>query len=402
MTNKHVPVLDENAVVELGRRFGFDAVGVTTADPFPELIPRLSGYAARGRTGFEWQADADRIDPHAWMPEARSLIAVALAYLTPKGRELARRHPQSRDGTGTRSHFGQTSVYTYGVDYHKVMHERLNDFANALEAMAGRKVSAKVAVDTSPLVDRRVAERAGIGWVGKNCMFFTPPYGSYVFLGTLCVDVDIPAKLAEQPAACGTCSHCLDACPTNALLAPGVIDAQRCLSYVTQMKGIIPRDLRKPLGRRVFGCDTCQWVCPENRQAHDSPHEAFAPSAELAYPDLVSILHMSNRDFERAYGHTAGGWRGVRTWQRNALIALGNCGDAAAVPQILPFVTSARAELRVSAAWALVQIGSEEALAAVARAIDKEVDDTVRADMVACLATKGMHGGEGDGSHGEG
>lgn len=385
MTCAPAPRLDRTAVVALGRSLGFDAVGVTTAAPFPELAPRLAEYADRGRTGFEWQVDRERIDPRTWMPDAKSLIAVALAYLTPAGRDLARRHPQRDTKAEEHTVYGQTSVYTYGVDYHSVMHERLRAFATALEELVGHKIATQVAVDTSPLVDRRVAERAGIGWVGKNCMFFVPPYGSYVFLGTLGVDLEILPDAVEQPAACGACSLCLDACPTGALLGPGVIDATRCLSYVTQMKGIIPRDLRKPLGRRVFGCDTCQWVCPENRRSENASHTEFAPMMELAYPDLIAILAMSNRQFERTYGHTAGAWRGLRTWQRNALIALGNCKDVAGVPHILPFLQSPRAELRASAAWALAQIGSEECRVAVAVAIAQEADESVREDMQASI-----------------
>ncbi|WDL98662.1 tRNA epoxyqueuosine(34) reductase QueG [Alicyclobacillus sp. ALC3] len=395
MTRSPVPWLDRSAVVALGRSLGFDAVGVTSADPFPELEPRLAQYADRGRTGFEWHADKQRIDPRAWMPEAKSLIAVALAYLTPAGRDLARRHPRRDTRAGEHTAYGQTSVYTYGVDYHSVMHERLRAFAAALEEFVGHKITAQVAVDTSPLVDRRVAERAGIGWVGKNCMFFTPPYGSYVFLGTLGVDINIPPNALEQTAACGTCSLCLDACPTGALLGPGVIDATRCLSYVTQMKGIIPRDLRKALGRRVFGCDTCQWVCPQNHRSESASHAEFTPVMELAYPDLIAILALSNRQFERMYGHTAGAWRGLRTWQRNALIALGNCKDAAAVPHILPFLQSPRPELRASAAWALAQIDSEDCRVAVAHAITQEVDESVREDMQASTEFNQSNGSKG-------
>lgn len=353
----------------MGRRAGFDATGATSADPFPELIPQLESYAQRGRTGFEYEDIPLRVDPKAWFPPARSLIAVALAYLTEEGQVLSRRHPKG-------SRHGVMTVYSYGEDYHVVMERRLRGLVEQLEARVGHPIQWRIALDTSPLVDRRVAERAGIGWVGKNCMFYTPEHGSFVFLGTLLVDIDIEQTTGEQAARCGTCTRCLEACPTGALLAPGVIDAPRCLSYITQMKGIIPEQYRIPMGRRVWGCDTCQWACPENRGVADAAHPEFVPHGELEYPDLLDILQLSNRSFQRRYGHTAAAWRGLRTWQRNALIALGNCRKPDAIPDILPFLHHTRPELRVSAAWALRRINGPEAREAVrAAAAAEEVED---------------------------
>ncbi|WP_303797956.1 tRNA epoxyqueuosine(34) reductase QueG [Alicyclobacillus macrosporangiidus] len=358
----------------LGREAGLDAVGATTADPFPEMVPRLEAYAARGRTGFEHDQVENRIDPKRWMPEARSLVAAAMAYLTPEGRQVARRHP--RDGRR-----GMVTVYSYGKDYHSVLAKRLRRLAELMEAEVGRPTRYRIAVDTSPLVDRRVAERAGIGWVGKNCMFYSPAHGSFVFLGTLLTDVEVEPAKAAVPPKCGACTRCLAACPTGALIAPGVIDARRCLSYITQMKGIIPQEFRIPMGRRVWGCDTCQWACPENRGIDAAKHAEYRPEEELAYPDLLEILSWSNRTFERRLGHTAAAWRGLRTWQRNALIALGNCRDEAAVPHIIPFLRHDRRELRASAAWALWRIGGEVARQAVADAYAAEQDPEVKADM---------------------
>ncbi|GGJ05583.1 epoxyqueuosine reductase [Alicyclobacillus cellulosilyticus] len=361
------------ALWQMGQELGFDAIGATTADPFPELVPRLAAYAARGRTGFEWEDIAERIDPKRWLPEARSLIAVALAYLTPAGRRLARRHP-------AKGLHGRLTVYAYGEDYHQVLARRLHLLHRALEAYLGRPVKARIAVDTAPLVDRAVAERSGIGWIGKNCMFYTDKHGSYVFLGTLLTDVEVEPG-SPQPDRCGTCDLCLRACPTGALLAPGVIDAKRCLSYITQMKGIIPPEFRVALGRRVWGCDTCQWACPHNAAAAAAVHPEFLPQGELAYPDLIAILSWSNREFLRRYGRTAAAWRGLATWKRNALIALGNCRDPRAVPHVVPFLSHPRPELRASAAWALWRIGDPAGTAAVRAAYVREEDPAVKAEM---------------------
>lgn len=359
---------------ELGQEAGFDAIGATTAAPFTDLVPRLQQYAERGRTGFEHEDIELRTDPKRWFPPVKSLISVVLAYLTPEGKETAKRHPANRT-------HGMVTVYSYGEDYHTVMHKKLEHLVQLLEAAVGHPVQAKITTDTSPLVDRRVAERAGVGWVGKNCMFYTHRHGSFVFLGTLLVDIEVEPAQKEHPALCGSCTRCLDACPTGALIAPGVIDATRCLSYITQMKGIIPEQYRIPMGRRVWGCDTCQWACPENAGVEASGHAEFLPQGELEFPDLVEILSLTNRSFAKKYGHTAAAWRGVRTWQRNALIAMGNSRDEAAIVHIVPFLTHERQELRVSAAWALRRIGTREAREAVIRVMPEEADELVLKEM---------------------
>ncbi|MCL6452006.1 MAG: tRNA epoxyqueuosine(34) reductase QueG [Alicyclobacillus sp.] len=370
--------VSREVLARMGRAAGFAAIGATTADPFPELVPRLRAYENRGRTGFEHAEIERRIDPKRWYPEAVSLIAVATPYLTEEGFHTARRHP--RQGL-----HGAVTVYAYGADYHTVMAERARALVQLLEAHVGGRVGYRIAVDTAPLVDRRVAERAGIGWVGKNCMLFTPEHGSFVFLGTIAVDIAIEPTGPEQPSRCGTCTRCLDACPTGALLAPGVIDATRCLSYVTQMKGVIPREFRAAMGRRVWGCDTCQWACPENRDVSFAKDAAFLPEGELAYPELVEILQWSNRGFTARYGHTAAAWRGVRTWQRNALIALGNTRKAEAVPHIAPFLRHDRVELRISAAWALGRIGGLAASRHLTEALQEEEDPACREELELAL-----------------
>lgn len=362
--------LTSEVLKRLAKQAGFDAAGATSADPFPELVPQLAQYEQRGLTGFEHADISLRVNPKAWFPPAKSLISVAMAYLTPEGRQLSRSHP--REGF-----HGQVTVYSYGEDYHTVMAKRMKTLVDLLEKELQKPIESRVAIDTAPLVDRRVAERAGVGWVGKNCMFYTPEHGSFVFLGTLAVDIEIESANQQQDPLCGNCTLCLDACPTGALLAPGVIDARRCLSYITQMKGTIPREYRAVLGRRVWGCDTCQWACPENKEVALSSHEEYRPTlpmGELEFPDLIEVLQWSNKSFAKRYGHTAAAWRGVRTWQRNALIALGNTRSKQAVPIIIPFLNHDRSELRISAAWALGRIGGEAAKQELESALQTETD----------------------------
>ncbi|MCY0895142.1 MAG: tRNA epoxyqueuosine(34) reductase QueG [Alicyclobacillaceae bacterium] len=372
-------------VRRIGGELGFDAVGVTDAAPFPELVEQLHDYERRGLTGFEERDVQRRVHPTQSFPGAQAIVAVAMAYQTASGQAIAKSHPTGRQ-------HGQMSVYVYGQDYHQVMKERLATLHERLMEFCGYVFPAHIAVDTSPLVDRRVAERAGIGWVGKNCMFFVPGYGSYVFLGSLVLGtpVDIEkqdAKVKHEASACHQCTLCLAACPTGALLAPGVIDATRCLSYITQMKGVVPREFRRRLGRRVFGCDTCQWACPENRGVFASKHHEFDPSEELAHPDLIALLRMTNRSFMRRYGTSAAAWRGLRTVQRNALIALGNAEAVEALPEMIPFLTHPRRDLRATAAWALGQFDVSEARQTLASRLHEETDEMVLEEIQAALAT---------------
>jgi len=376
----------------LAEEVGLPEIAATDASPFDDLARPLADYEARGRTGFEWADAAERMDPRFWLPEAKSIVTAALPYLTEEGARRMREHPRSEIR-------GQTSCYVYGEDYHRVLSDRLTALAGRIGNLVGREIRYRVAVDTSPLVDRRVAERSGLGWIGKNGMLFSPRYGSYVFLGALLIDVEIEDALHLPPAIgkhCGDCDLCMRACPTQAFVAPGELKATACLSYVTQMKGIIPRAYRKPLGRRVWGCDVCQQVCPLNRDRAHAEDPVFTPDAEAAYPDLVRLLGMSNRQFLRAYGRSAMAWRGVRTMQRNALVALGNLRRPEAVPIVARFLASDRVELRASAAWALGEIGGQDALRELRAAFASEQDPDVRKEIEDAIANAWGKACEGD------
>jgi len=385
----------------LAEEVGLPEIAATDASPFDDLASPLAAYEARGRTGFEWANASERMDPRFWLPEAKSIVTAALPYLTEEGARQMRDHPRS-------DLRGQTSCYVYGEDYHRVLSERLTALAKRLEKVVGRELRYRVAVDTSPLVDRRVAERSGLGWIGKNGMLFSRQYGSYVFLGSLLLDIEIedaehlPPDIGKH---CGDCDLCMRACPTQAFVDPGELNATACLSYVTQMKGIIPRPYRKPLGRRVWGCDVCQQACPLNRDRAPARDPSFSPDADVAYPDLVRLLEMSNRQFLRVYGRSAMAWRGVRTLQRNALVALGNLRRPEAVPLVARFLASDRVELRASAAWALGEIGGQDALRQLQAALASEQDPDVRKEMEDAIANASCRindGGEGRDEKGSG
>ncbi|MHB1629417.1 MAG: tRNA epoxyqueuosine(34) reductase QueG [Bacilli bacterium] len=366
----------------IGREAAVEAIGVADAEPFHDLMPLLRRYYAEGRSsGFEHPLGEQRVDPGALLPGAQSIVSIAVPYRTRQ--TVAMRRPKGRRG--------MVSAYAWGRDYHPVLKEKLRMVADLLERACGRAIRSLPCVDTAPLVDRAVAERAGIGFVGKNCMVITKEYGSWVFLGALLTDVRIePQSSPMSMDSCGDCDLCLTACPTGALREPFVLDSQSCLSYLTQSKGMIAEEYRAALGRRVWGCDTCQTVCPKNHVSLLGEEAAFTPDPELSFPDLKRILTLSGRAFMREFGHTAAAWRGFSVWRRNAVIALGNMRDLEALPLLLPLLSDPRPEIRASAAWALSRIdihgasapptnGKKMRLRRFSGMADASVGDAVRA-----------------------
>lgn len=248
---------------------------------------------------------------------------------------------------------GPVARYARGRDYHDVMLERLAELHEWLEAEVGRPVSGKAYVDTGPILERDLARRAGLGWFGKNTMLIHPRLGSFFFLGAILVDLELTADAPFESEHCGTCTRCLDACPTQALVAPGVMDARRCISYLTiELKGAIPETLRSGLGDHVYGCDVCQDVCPWNvRFARALDEPALAPRAEI---DAVEMLALDDAGFRERYRGTAITRAKRRGLARNAAVVLGNRGDASA----LPMLERAASEdpdpvVREHAAWAI-------------------------------------------------
>ena len=248
---------------------------------------------------------------------------------------------------------GPVARYARGRDYHDVMLERLAELHRWLEAEVGRPVSGKAYVDTGPILERDLARRAGLGWFGKNTMLIHPRLGSFFFLGAILVDLELTADAPFEAEHCGTCTRCLDACPTQALVAPGVMDARRCISYLTiELKGAIPETFRSGLGDHVYGCDVCQDVCPWNvRFARALDEPALAPRAEI---DAVEMLALDDAGFRERYRGTAVTRAKRRGLARNAAVVLGNRGDASA----LPALERAASEdpdpvVREHAAWAI-------------------------------------------------
>src|SRR5690606_1536920 len=281
---------------------------------------------------------------------------------------------------------GVVSRYAWGRDYHPILKEKIDAICAFLEARVDFPIEARSYVDTGPPVDRAIAVRAGIGWYGKNACVYVPGSGSWVFLGEIITNVPLDPDPATS-RSCGTCDKCIRACPTGAIERPYWVNPHKCLSYITQMPGMIPKEYRKAMGRRLWGCDVCQIVCPWNWEAEAAGDDAFRPSPELtARPALIPLLTMTNSQFRRWFGPTAMSWRGKKIIQRNACICLGNIGDPEAVPALEDrLLHDAKPEVRASAAWALGQISDDRSLRALERArraeshpmVLEEIDDAM-------------------------
>ncbi|GAX91948.1 tRNA epoxyqueuosine(34) reductase QueG [Effusibacillus lacus] len=357
---------------EIREKLGIDMIGTTTAEPFHDVVETLKMYREKGyESGFEHPVIEERIDPEALVPGARSIVAIAMAYHTEQHAELKR--PK-----GIR---GALSKYAWGLDYHHVLRDKLNALAAEIGQRIGRPIAYNTSVDTGPMVDRSVANRAGLGWFGKHCSIITEKHGSWVFLGQLVTDVAIEPSPPAPTSLCGDCDLCIRACPTGALVDPYTTDSSKCLSYITQMKGFVPEEFRTRFGTRIWGCDTCQIVCPSNKGVEAGTHEGFLPDQDLSYPDLLELLKMSNREFKRIFGKTAAAWRGLTVMKRNAIIALGNIKDKRATPILIELLKDERPEIRGTAAWALGKIGGEEARRSVEKALSSETDRQVRHEM---------------------
>ncbi len=348
--------------------FGIDDIGFASADPFLSLKSILLDRREKGyESGFE-EPDLDkRIYPELSLEQPASLISIAVAYPS-KMDNPPKSEPGQRRGILARSAWGQ--------DYHQVLRQAM---AKLKEFILERVPDARIEdmVDTGALSDRAVAQRAGIGFHGKNCAVISPKWGSWIYLGELITNIPFQP---DTPVTedCGECTKCLDACPTGALVGPGELNAQRCISFLTQTKGFLEEEFMVKIGNRLYGCDTCQVVCPKNKGKSWAHRPELQPDPETVKPLLLPILDLSNREFKERFGDSAAAWRGKKPIQRNAVIALGNFKDLSSVPKLIDImVNDPRPVLRGTAAWALSRIGGEEALAALAKAAGSEADPEV-------------------------
>lgn len=363
------------------RALGCLALGVTSAEPLPAAREAWQAWLAAGHHGgMAYLEQPDRADPRSLLPQAKSAIVVAIGY--PPSRELValRRPSEPRPR-------GRIAGYAQAVDYHSLLWRKLGDLGQHLTDLLGQSVVGRPCVDTAPLLERALAARAGVGFQGKSTLTLIPGVGTTVFLGTLLTDADLPPSIPLQPR-CGECTACLDICPTGAFVGPYVLDARRCIAYLTiEHRGVIPRELRRGIGTRVFGCDACQEVCPFNG---DKPRP-WAP--ELSHPaglsvDLIELLELRSSGYRRLVKGRALRRVSRPMLQRNAAVALGNSGAAAAVdPLVRCLRENPNALVRLHAAWALGELGGDAARRALEGAHDSDEAAEVREEAGLALVS---------------
>ena len=359
-------------LIEYSEQIGIQKIGFTTADTFETLKERLAVQQALSyQSGFEKGSIEERTTPRLLMPKAQSIISIALAYPsrmkeTPRGTKGDRR--------------GIFARVSWGKDYHVVLREKLNLLGEFLQNKLS-DVQYKVMVDTGELSDRAVAERAGVGFVGKNCSLITEEYGSYVYLGELITNIPFaPDEPIEE--GCGDCTICIDACPTGALVQGGQLNAQKCIAYQTLTKQFLPDEFRDKIGNRLYGCDTCQQVCPKNKGIDFHVHPEFEPDPELVKPRLVPLLTISNREYKEKFGDMSSSWRGKKPIQRNAIIALAHYKEKASVDLLATLMKEdPRPVIRGTAAWAIGKINRDDAETLIEEAMTTEKDEEVIHEM---------------------
>ena len=357
-------------IVELSEQHGFDRCAVAPVETLPAAL-RLGEWLGDGMHGsMEWmvRSAAGRSDPRQVLAAARSVIVVALNYRT--------------DVAATDSPTDACiSRYAWGDEYHRVLGDRLDALFAEIRTVAP-EIEGRWYVDTGPVMEKAWAERAGLGWIGKHANVISRDLGSWIFLGAIIVDVDLHGGEPHRDY-CGTCTACIDACPTDAIVAPYVVDARRCISYLTiENRGAIPVEYRRQIGNRVFGCDDCQDVCPWNRFARASRHaQAFEPRPLNHSPALVELLALSDEEFRLRFKDSPVLRAKRRGLARNVAIALGNSGDASAVGPLVGALADSEALVRSHAAWALGELGGSVAEAGLEAHREREDDDEVIAEI---------------------
>ena len=334
-------------IINLAKDIGISKIGFTTADDFDYLEKSLRLAVEEGRnSGFEHKNIEERIKPKLSLASAKTIISIAVAYP----------HKLKQQPQKTAYKRGKFTPNSWGLDYHYVLQDKLDRLAKGIEELTA-DFEYKGMVDTGALVDTAVAQRAGIGFIGKNGLVISKEFGSYMFLGELITNLDIEP---DQPVdyGCGDCNRCVTACPTSCLIGDGSMNAKRCLSFQTQDKGVMDLEFRKKIKTVIYGCDICQICCPYNKGLDNPLATEIDP--DLSHPELLPFLELSNGQFKEKFGHVAGSWRGKNILQRNAIIALANANDRSAIPKMLEIIDKEQNPIHVvTAIWALSQLVRE-------------------------------------------
>jgi epoxyqueuosine reductase len=362
---------------------GFELVGISPVrvppheESFAEWLRR--GFA--GELAYMSRTEQLRRNPRELVPWAASVISVGMNYCTPYPRVASPHEPK-----------GWISRYAWGEDYHQLIKQRLEALLETIRHISTGFVEGKAFVDSGPVMEREFAGIAGIGWVGKNTHLISPKKGSWFFLGELFLNLPLTYDRPIRDR-CGRCELCLKACPTGAFVGPYVLDARRCISYLTiELKGFIPRHLRPLIGNHIFGCDICQEICPYNVKAQPTEEKAFLPRKGLYAPSLISLLSLDEKEFRRRFQGSPILRAKRRGLLRNVAVALGNAKSVMALPALILALDDQEALVRGHVAWAIGQIGSPEGMRALERRWSIENDALVRDEIEAAIEARKKFG----------
>lgn len=358
-----------NRISSKARALGFEKVGFARAEPLGSQSG-LDKWLESGHQGeMHWMSKnaAKRQNPSLILADVRTVLSLAVNYYHPIDHSENPRH-------------GKISRYAWGLDYHRLMKSRLRKLAkwitNALPPANGLFYS-----DTGPVMDKVWAHKAGLGWIGKHSNLVTRDQGSWMFLGEILLDMELP-ETQENGNFCGTCRRCLDICPTGAIVAPYVVDSRLCISYLTiELKGPVPLELRPLIGTRIFGCDDCQDVCPWNRFAQPSQEKDFYPAPGNQAPVLMELMQLSHQEFSKRFQFSPIRRCGYAGFLRNVAIALGNSGLPETVPSLTVALHHSESLVRRHGAWALGRIGGLEARSELLHTAQTESDLCVRSEI---------------------
>jgi epoxyqueuosine reductase len=335
------------AIKDEARRLGFSLAGFTTPEP-AQHWPAFERWLKSGRHGsMDYLTDQRRADPRLVLPECSSILVLAMNYPNPSS------VAEKQGGNPS----GRVAAYAWGRDYHLLISERLESLATCIVQLLGFQVPMRWYTDTGPILERDLAQCAGLGWIGRNTCLIHPKMGSYFQLAEILLGIEMEADAPFHHDRCGTCNRCLKACPTGCILPDRTLDARRCIAYLTiENKNGIPLDLRPPMGNRIFGCDICQQVCPWNRFATQEFDPAFKPDPGFPNLDLMSDISLSPEDFNRKFKDSPVLRSKRRGYLRNVAVGLGNSGDPSAIPVLEKASLEDEPLVREHAKWALEQI----------------------------------------------
>jgi len=369
-----------DSIKEWAERAGFDRVAIASTEAMPEAeratLERVRSGMLAGMDWFTEERARTGCRPSELLSGAASVIVLAKCYLPPEDRRLL---PPEEP-------YGRIARYAWGEDYHDLLPRMIDELLERINRSRSTLPKTRALVDSGPLAEKALAVRSGMGWYGKSGLVITPDYGSWVFLSEVISDLKLKPDRSVQ-RDCGDCHRCVDNCPTGALVSPYVVDARRCISYLTiEHRGAIPTELRQSMGNWIFGCDVCQEVCPHNRLVRPTEDPVFAARKGVGpYPTLHSLLALDKDGFKRLFARNPILRARRRGLLRNVAVALGNSRDSSSVPVLAAALRDPEPLVRSHAAWAMGQIGGRRARLALEDRLTGETDVVVAQEMILAL-----------------